>query len=1014
MAEISNEHGSESDICCQSEPGSSDVCAASSSVDESNSDSDILGSDGGASIKSSDGVCSLIEQEPFDCNSGDDWRPGHNCGTWINRRSPLLEQGQVLVVNAVAGASQIPIKLARQVLKLVAPMYAKRIHKENIAHVLVAGLCCISVRTVDNIYKSVTMHANAWRPCKRRSSNQATRLTPALVPHEDDIALRNLVRLALATPVEGRSAVSFERDVLRCRLSGACMGERYASRKFVFEVAALGAMVVQQLDALDFNQELPGLGIPSDFALLADPVSMGSSVFSKHDILLITCLALVSAHLGNIYNPMHSGHAIPLGKHKGHAMADFMIAALLNHPARWGLHVLRARLASFGADGGLCLGGKDHRHKSASTAERVWRLVHPDPTSPMCTTWDPFHRIDIAVWRAIRGHGIVLSIFDTAKEVDWLFGTSEGLVIFRSVARHLGTDPHPIRAPGGTRKVVYLTGVPGSLVGNYKLVQECLWARVAWKQAGYSSQSIAHLLDVGRRLREVKFVTVMLIMQDVLCNVVRRFALHVEKHLEPAAFHKTQQDVLEQIAHVRVTAHRCRSLVRVAFLVRTYVTVGELSNFWDAFAHGSAVRQFPTFFRHCKDILISHHFQGCKLEVPHTTDPSSHMLLAAHCQCAAIEKCRSRGLIRGKTSRSVEVPLRPRAVQRINVPCWVVAGAPIPRDGRCAELVDAVPRCTKRTVGLQSALGHTTAGMFSKRGCQVSHQAFLIHEECNAGLVEAEEFLKSLYDEISLILGAVGTNDSMGALLRGSGQCWDWSRLLFERPGVDDIRAFQTVCSSLSPLLAHTMFPEDPSFGTVEHRWPHGDVLAAQYMKLCERVRRAAASRHRVVQGVPEDVRRHVAKWARLVKVEVRFLIVCPVISATLLHMWQKNKLWKPVWCWKAACRISQCLGTYALLPSINSRPDVLCMSPACLKLTRSRRRLSKQAPTLAVGDVVMVQSNHVLARKFRKAHVEVLRLIHRVEVSAVSKSLDINPWFAIGAGMQRFCAWAAVRVHHR
>ena len=63
--------------------------------------------------------------------------------------------------------------------------------------------------------------------------------------------------------------------------------------------------------------------------------------------------------------------------------------------------------------------------------------------------------------------------------------------------------------------MVYLSGVPGSLVHNYRVIIAGLWARASWKQAGHSTQSIDHLLDVARRLSSVSFIALMLIVQDV-------------------------------------------------------------------------------------------------------------------------------------------------------------------------------------------------------------------------------------------------------------------------------------------------------------------------------------------------------------------------------------------------------------------------------------------------------------------------------------------------------------------
>ena len=64
----------------------------------------------------------------------------------------------------------------------------------------------------------------------------------------------------------------------RHRLADAKVGSQYAARDFATQVTPVGAMVMAQMDARDFADDLPGLGIPSDFAALADPVSIGASM----------------------------------------------------------------------------------------------------------------------------------------------------------------------------------------------------------------------------------------------------------------------------------------------------------------------------------------------------------------------------------------------------------------------------------------------------------------------------------------------------------------------------------------------------------------------------------------------------------------------------------------------------------------------------------------------------------------------------------------------------------------
>ena len=131
------------------------------------------------------------------------------------------------------------------------------------------------------------------------------------------------------------------------------------------------------------------------------------------------------------------------------------------------------------------------------------------------------------MWRAIRQCEAVLAIFDTAKEIDHLFGMSEGSSILAAVAASEATQAKTVKAPGGTRKVVYLSGVPGALLDNYGLLVKSLWARVAWKQAGHSMQSLKHLLGVGSRLARARFILHMLLVHDTLRLLVRPFAKKV-------------------------------------------------------------------------------------------------------------------------------------------------------------------------------------------------------------------------------------------------------------------------------------------------------------------------------------------------------------------------------------------------------------------------------------------------------------------------------------------------------
>lgn len=179
----------------------------------------------------------------------------------------------------------------------------------------------------------------------------------------------------------------------------AGIGSRYADRRFACQITALAGMVLQNFDGLDFNTILPGLGIPSDIAIVADPVSVGLSARVRHDSLLVMCLSIVSSRTGKLRSPMHSALAMPMGGHRGQSLCTQMFEALLQHPANWDMAQLKSRVASIGGDGALTGGGSAHRHRSSAAAEKFWHQLHPaseDVDIVDCVFWDAFHRADIA------------------------------------------------------------------------------------------------------------------------------------------------------------------------------------------------------------------------------------------------------------------------------------------------------------------------------------------------------------------------------------------------------------------------------------------------------------------------------------------------------------------------------------------------------------------------------------------------------------------------------------------
>jgi len=896
-----------------------------------------------------------------------DWLPGANCGQWVAQNTPIGEQASVFIVNACMVASRLPSQIVRAAVyhlhsgaKKVWGSYSEK---------LVASLLCINERTIRRVLKHVQKVPTMWNPCSRRSVKAGSSAPEqACRPQDGTKGLSAAVRMAVAQAAEGRSAACYQRDVMRNLLNG-WETQGPGSAKFAQEVAGLAAIVLAHMDAIDFEEPIPGLGIPSDFCMLADPVSIGESICSRHGDLLVICLSLISARTGRFYNPMLSAPAMKIGEHGGDKCAEALLQACQEHPVAWTINELRARLAGVGGDGALCSGGPDARHKSSGAAEKLWALVHrgivgalqqlarplqelarPLPMCvPTCTSWDPFHRADVAMWRSVRKHPQVLAIFDVSKEVDYLFGQSEGVLIFRGVAAELGEIGCNVRAPGGTRKVVYLSGVPGSLLQNYKIIRGGFHARVAWRQAGHSKQTIHHLLDLGRRMSEPQFCVALSLLDDILGGLLQPFAKQVQATMDTSVFYQVLTRLMRRIDLYILSIRRLRVLLRVMSLCRQHLTSAEAVQLCMAFggfspcsgesrstqprktftetSHGvspatwrkilrdrarteqfgiqplkwgSCATHFPTFFKHVETLLDkSPTFQDCEVVLPSVFNSNTHVLLGAHCQCTYRE---------AELLQQWDAARLGHAFHRPKGPVWVAyqkqggAGLSASDDlpstlPRCEtdNLLLTPPRCItlpkKRKVPPQIH----SQGMF-RHGmprCKISHREFLMDQAIDTALLSISAFLVTMKEEMHNIFTSVGVNDSMSTLLGHVRECWDWERLAFERPTAAQIRAFRSVVTDLEPLFQNTLFPVLPGFENVPRYWKNVNDLCIEYVILCERVRRAMGTQCRTARGyrlepVPDEIACEAKQWITHASCKVSPIFATPSLLCSLLQKCRK------------------------------------------------------------------------------------------------------------------------------
>jgi hypothetical protein len=291
--------------------------------------------------------------------------------------------------------------------------------------------------------------------------------------------------------------------------------------------------------------------------------------------------------------------------------------------------------------------------------------------------------------------------------------------------------------------------------------------------------------------------------------------------------------------------------------------------------------------------------------------------------------------------------------------------------------------------------------------CKVSRQDFLLDIELGKAFKDIDAFLESVSKELKDIFSGVGTNTSMSHLVSMAAKCWDWPRLMFERPTANDVSAFRSLAKLLRPCLEHTLFPTGiREFVGVPASWPRDEDLCVQYMILCGRVRRAREASKTDDPSVPMEVRESAATWIHYPQVEVRSLAAGLSIRLTL------GKVWKDSWGAEMAARSSARVSWFVLGGGRLHRVATTALIPANRKRVRGKQFLSDG---LLPGSVVMVSAGVSAGHPNLAGHfVEVVRRLSAASPKAVAQSLDKHSWFSTPHSSSRQQCWGASRLHHR
>ena len=879
---------------------------------------------------------------------------------------------------------------------------------------------------------------------------EACRL-PGLEVVSGQQAMRHVVRLALSNLVEGRSGLEYERDATRLSLCGLALPARCQTRHFLRDVEHLAGRIIEYLDAADLHTPLGALGIPSDFGMLMDPVTIGTNKFARHETVLMLCLSVVSPHTHKIHTPMFGGESMGLGGHTGEAQVSLTAEMLEKHPAGLGKRALQARLSIVGGDGAVTEGGPEHRHKSSKAAEKMWLRLHPH-AEILSTQWDLFHRADNGAMRAVASVSAVQEIFDVAACMDNLFGIGEGRILLRGVSSHLNEKASTVRGPGGTRKVVFLAGVPGSLITNFKHYMAGLHGRVAWKQAKHGKQTLQSLLGIGQRLGDTSFCALLLIVDDILKNIVRPYALLVQGPAEPWVVETAGKRLLEKLRAARPPLQSVRRMLLIMVLCGQHLGSEEMMRLLEAQYYCKACHFFPALVLHLKPFFstVPPVFRGCQLADPCFRKADGALCCGPHCQCVAYSSAvRERAIDERRLVQS-SIPSKKRAGGRVSVkvPAWVAygqAGESI-RNGHewLVEMEEVMPRYQIRNKQEEAPAGlMLTTNMFRKHvrqgldgnldythwqnsnprlkkplkrqgacpcnwssRCHVHLGLYMTYQEVSQAITQGIRFLEVLEKEMEAIFGLVGVTPAMQDLLVACTTCWDWNHLALEKPAAAHVSAFLHCYKALRPFLIHTLWPNPAEFPGLERHWNLSDYeIARQYLLLCRRVRevaslsRAGKSSSQRIQKSSEPARmRHAVECGQM-WMKIPEYMVSPVWSFRMVSILLRKILPRPAeqsaLFYKRVCfSISQMLGTFEEHTVLEAEPFAVGterLKPAALAWRSRGKRCAKGS-----NESVACLSPGCLAQMRRQGRggvvfvwVSITKAICQVAGAEVSASLD-------------------------
>jgi hypothetical protein len=252
--------------------------------------------------------------------------------------------------------------------------------------------------------------------------------------------------------------------------------------------------------------------------------------------------------------------------------------------------------------------------------------------------WDLFHCIDKAGGRALKAD-LAQQFADMSKQLEHVFALGQGRHLDQCAATFLGAKFYVCKTHGGTRKIVYLSGVPERFLKKYRTFYLGLLLRMNRALDGRGSHSFKHYTELGEKLTDVSMLVYVMALAPILEQRIVPLANASQDITElPWTRYNLVKDTLAESSGLMSDVRRLRKLqvlVRLWVLLFPYLDRCSMLSWWRANMYSHTFRPVIYLCSKVLPIILYGSFQGCDLMISAPPPRPNQVWAQPMCQCGS-------------------------------------------------------------------------------------------------------------------------------------------------------------------------------------------------------------------------------------------------------------------------------------------------------------------------------------------------------------------------------------------